>query len=66
MRKALVVGIDHYAEISSLHGCVNDAHAVKNVLEANACDFSGSWTPVFSPTMDPPPEAYPDFLTFCS
>jgi len=33
MRKALVVGIDHYEEIGDLHGCVNDAHAVKNVLE---------------------------------
>ena len=33
MRKALVVGIDHYENVSQLHGCVNDAFAVKNVLE---------------------------------
>jgi len=36
MRKALIVGIDHYAHISSLFGCVNDAHAVKNMLERHA------------------------------
>lgn len=33
MRKALVVGIDHYQEISNLAGCVNDARAVKEVLD---------------------------------
>jgi hypothetical protein len=33
MRKALVVGIDHYAHIPGLHGCVNDAQAVKAVLD---------------------------------
>lgn len=33
MRKALVVGIDYYASVSHLHGCVNDAHSVKSVLE---------------------------------
>jgi hypothetical protein len=33
MRKALVVGIDYYSSVSHLHGCVNDAHAVKSVLE---------------------------------
>jgi len=33
MRKALVVGIDFYKNVSRLHGCVNDAYAVKNVLE---------------------------------
>jgi Caspase domain len=33
MRKALVVGIDYYSHISGLHGCVNDAHSVKGVLE---------------------------------
>lgn len=33
MRKALVVGIDHYAQINGLYGCVNDAHSVKSVLE---------------------------------
>lgn len=36
MKKALVVGIDDYAKISGLHGCVNDAHSVKNVLERNS------------------------------
>lgn len=36
MRKALVVGIDHYATVGSLHGCVNDAHSVKGVLERNS------------------------------
>lgn len=33
MRKALIVGIDYYSSVSHLHGCVNDAHAVKSVLE---------------------------------
>ncbi|MGK4595111.1 caspase family protein [Amycolatopsis sp. w19] len=36
MRKALIVGIDYYANIGGLTGCVNDAHAVKAVLERNA------------------------------
>jgi hypothetical protein len=36
MRKALIVGIDCYAHISSLSGCVNDAHSVKTVLERHA------------------------------
>ena len=36
MRKALVVGIDHYAHISRLFGCVNDAHSIKAVLERNS------------------------------
>lgn len=33
MRKALVVGIDHYSHKSPLHGCVNDALAMQAVLE---------------------------------
>jgi len=33
MRKALVVGIDYYQSIPMLHGCVNDAHSVKSVLD---------------------------------
>ena len=33
MKKALVVGIDHYASVGALFGCVNDAHAVKAILE---------------------------------
>jgi uncharacterized caspase-like protein len=36
MRKALVVGIDHYTHISGLYGCVNDAQAVRNILERNS------------------------------
>jgi hypothetical protein len=36
MRKALIVGIDHYKHITSLSGCVNDAHSVKAVLERNS------------------------------
>lgn len=35
-RKALVVGIDGYQKISPLYGCVNDAYAVKNVLERHS------------------------------
>ena len=33
MRAALIVGIDYYEAGGSLHGCVNDAHSVKAVLE---------------------------------
>jgi Caspase domain len=36
MRKALIVGIDHYAHIGNLGGCVNDAYSVKAALERNA------------------------------
>jgi Caspase domain len=36
MRKALIVGIDYYAGIEPLSGCVNDAYAVKAVLERHA------------------------------
>jgi hypothetical protein len=36
MRKALIIGIDHYAHIKPLSGCVNDAHAVKAILERHA------------------------------
>ena len=36
MRKALIVGIDHYEHIGLLSGCVNDAHAVKASLERHA------------------------------
>ena len=36
MRRALVVGIDHYEEIGPLTGCVNDAYTVKGMLERNA------------------------------
>lgn len=33
MRIALIVGVNHYTHGSSLFGCVDDAHAVKAVLE---------------------------------
>jgi len=33
MRKALIVGIDYYESINQLKGCVNDAYAVKQVLD---------------------------------
>ena len=36
MKKALIVGIDNYLNISDLTGCVNDAHDVANVLTRNA------------------------------
>jgi len=36
MRKALVVGIDYYEHAPTLHGCVNDAYSVKNVLERHS------------------------------
>tara|TARA_A100001391_G_scaffold183514_1_gene150781 strand:+ start:992 stop:1981 length:990 start_codon:yes stop_codon:yes gene_type:complete len=36
VRKALIVGIDHYDHIGLLSGCVNDAHSVKSVLERHA------------------------------
>lgn len=35
MRKALIVGIDYYERYPKLSGCVNDACAVKAVLERN-------------------------------
>jgi hypothetical protein len=36
MRKALIVGIDHYEHIGNLGGCVNDAHSVKAMLDRHA------------------------------
>lgn len=36
MRKAIVVGIDYYDHVPTLQGCVNDAHAVKSVLERHS------------------------------
>ncbi|WP_110590415.1 caspase family protein [Microbacterium suaedae] len=36
VRKALIVGIDHYDHIPSLQGAVNDAYSVKSVLERHA------------------------------
>jgi len=34
--KALVIGIDYYENASTLHGCVDDAYAVKSALERNS------------------------------
>lgn len=36
IRKALIVGIDHYDELEPLRGAVDDAYQVKSVLERNA------------------------------
>lgn len=36
MKKALVVGINHYDHIPELYGCVNDAYEVKSSLERNS------------------------------
>jgi len=36
MRKALVVGINHYPFFGELNGCVDDAYSVKSVLERNS------------------------------
>lgn len=36
MRKALVVGVDHYEKVMPLFGCVNDAHNVKSALERHS------------------------------
>src|SRR4051812_25307728 len=36
MRKALIVGIDHYEHVGNLSGCVNDAYGVKSMLDRNA------------------------------
>ena len=36
MRKALVIGINHYNNVSPLYGCVNDSFAVKAMLERHA------------------------------
>lgn len=35
MRKALIVGINHYPHIGDLYGCVNDAVEVKQMLDRN-------------------------------
>lgn len=36
MRKALVVGVNYYEQVQPLSGCVNDAYAVKSVLERHS------------------------------
>ncbi|WP_416637558.1 caspase family protein [Pseudomonas sp. OHS18] len=45
MRKALIVGIDYYDHIGDLSGCVNDAHAIKAVLERHADNTVNFTTP---------------------
>jgi uncharacterized caspase-like protein len=39
MKIALIIGINHYPHGGDLYGCVNDAYAVKSILERN---FDGS------------------------
>lgn len=39
MRKALLIGIDHYDYIDALYGCVNDAFGVKSMLDRHADGF---------------------------
>lgn len=36
MRKALVVGVDYYENITCLNGCVNDSHKINALLETNS------------------------------
>lgn len=36
MRKALIVGIDYYKNVSSLFGCVNDAYSLKPILDRHS------------------------------
>lgn len=36
MRKALIVGIDHYENLGRLSGCVNDAYSMRAALERHA------------------------------
>ena len=35
MRKALIVGVNHYTRVNCLSGCVNDAYAIDQVLSKN-------------------------------
>ena len=36
MRKALLIGVDHYVHLNHLTGCVNDAYGMKGILERDA------------------------------
>ncbi|TXM95323.1 caspase family protein [Methylobacterium sp. WL116] len=45
MRKALVIGIDHYDRLKPLQGCVADATAVATVLETNFDESVNFTTP---------------------
>lgn len=35
MKKALCIGIDSYEHVQDLHGCVNDANAMKAMIVKN-------------------------------
>lgn len=52
MRKALCVGIDSYKDIDDLYGCVNDANAVKAVLERNGDGTLNFETRIMSATSE--------------
>src|SRR5258708_37765800 len=45
MRKALIVGIDHYEHQRPLSGCASDAHAVNSILERHADGTTNFVTP---------------------
>ena len=55
MRKALIVGIDHYdyERIGNLNGAVNDATSVRDVLERNADGSVNFATPQLLTASDP-------------
>ena len=38
MKRALLVGIDHYENFSPLYGCANDAEAIEPLLATNEDD----------------------------
>ena len=52
MRKALVIGIDYYEHAGTLHGAVNDAYAVKAMLDRNADGSVNFGTNMLSGTGD--------------
>src|SRR6266700_3995883 len=45
MRKALIVGLDYYHDLTPLSGCVIDANAVANVLGRHANETTNFTTP---------------------
>ena len=45
MRKALIVGLDYYHDLTPLTGCVNDADAVAGVLGRHANGTTNFTTP---------------------
>lgn len=53
MRKALIVGIDHYDRIGNLNGAVNDATSVRDMLERNADGSVNFATPQLLTASDP-------------